>query len=93
MTLLFNLINYLKLILEAENDRNKKNIKRRIRKNECFWLAHLDKESCYIIEGDVEVKTDTESVKFKAGDFVVFPQGLKCIWKINKAVKKHYKFG
>ena len=60
--------------------------------SEFDWF-YSDKESCYIIEGDVEVKTDSGTVKFKSGDFVVFPQGIKCIWKINKAVKKHYKFG
>ena len=58
-----------------------------------FDWYYSDKESCYIIEGDVEVKTDNGPVNFKTGDFVVFPQGLKCVWKINKAVKKHYKFG
>ena len=58
-----------------------------------FDWNYTEKESCYILEGDVEVKTDKGKVHFKEGDFVVFPEGLKCIWKINKAVKKHYKFG
>ena len=35
-----------------------------------FDWYYSDKESCYIIEGDVEVKTDAGSVNFKAGDFV-----------------------
>jgi hypothetical protein len=58
-----------------------------------FEWFYSDKESCYIIEGDVEVSYDNEKVHFKAGDFVVFPKGLNCYWKINKAVKKHYNFG
>ena len=58
-----------------------------------FDWYYSDKESCYIIEGDVEVKANNKTVSFKEGDFVVFPKGLKCVWKINKAVKKHYKFG
>ncbi len=58
-----------------------------------FDWHYSDKESCYILDGDVEVKTDNEIVHFKQGDFVVFPEGLNCVWKINKAVKKHYKFG
>ncbi len=58
-----------------------------------FDWHYSEKESCYIIEGEVEIKTDSLTVSFKAGDFVIFPKGLTCIWKINKAVKKHYKFG
>ena len=49
-------------------------------------------ESCLLLEGDVEVKTDFETVNFSAGDFVVFPRGLKCRWKITKPVRKHYSF-
>ncbi len=60
--------------------------------SEFDWF-YDEKESCYILEGEVEIKTDEEKVNFKKGDFVVFPEGLKCVWKINKAVKKHYKFG
>lgn len=58
-----------------------------------FDWYYDDKESCFILEGEVEIKTDNGVVRFKKGDFVVFPKGLKCIWKIKKAVKKHYKFG
>ena len=54
---------------------------------------HYDtKETCLILEGEVEVKTDEGSVKFKEGDYVIFPEGLSCKWKVLKAVKKHYKF-
>ena len=58
-----------------------------------FDWYYSDKESCYILEGQVEVKTDKEKISFGAGDFVVFPKGLNCVWKIKKAVKKHYNFG
>lgn len=58
-----------------------------------FEWYYSEKESCYILEGEVEIKTDGEKVNFTKGDFVIFPEGLKCVWKINKAVKKHYKFG
>ncbi|MDH5793723.1 MAG: cupin domain-containing protein [Candidatus Bathyarchaeota archaeon] len=30
---------------------------------------------------------------FAAGDYVIFPKGLKCTWEIKKRIKKHYKFG
>lgn len=59
-----------------------------------FDWYYSDKESCYILEGEAEVTDDdNQKVSFKAGDFVVFPKGLNCFWKINKDIKKHYKFG
>ncbi len=51
-------------------------------------------ERCYILEGNALVKPDKgEIVEFGAGDFVTFPEGMKCIWNIIKDIKKHYKFG
>jgi hypothetical protein len=58
-----------------------------------FGWNYDEKESCFILEGDVDIITNDGSVHFGKGDFVVFPKGLSCTWKINKAVKKHYKFG
>lgn len=58
-----------------------------------FDWSYSDKESCYLLEGDVDVWTEHGNVHFEKGDFVVFPKGLNCIWKIHKAVKKHYNFG
>lgn len=58
-----------------------------------FDWYYDETESCYILEGEVEVTTNKEKVTFKAGDFVTFPKGLKCRWKIKKAVRKHYNFG
>ena len=57
-----------------------------------FEWYYSDKEKCYILEGDVDVSTDEESVHFEKGDFVIFPKGLSCTWKINSAVRKHYNF-
>ena len=54
---------------------------------------HYDStEIALIIEGEVTVTYDGGSVSFKAGDYVVFPKGLSCVWKVSKAVKKHYLF-
>jgi uncharacterized cupin superfamily protein len=52
-------------------------------------------ETCYILEGEVEVKpTDgRKAVTFGPGDLVVFPKGLPCVWNVKKPVKKHYNFG
>lgn len=58
-----------------------------------FDWTYNDKETCYLLEGEVSVKTDSETVSFAAGDIVVFPAGLSCVWEVKKAVKKHYKFG
>ena len=58
-----------------------------------FDWTYSDKETCYLLEGEVTVKTDTETVSFGAGDIVTFPAGLSCVWEVKKAVRKHYKFG
>lgn len=49
-------------------------------------------EVCYILEGEVVVTTDKEKVTIKAGDYVTFPAGLSCRWKILKPIRKHYTF-
>ena len=51
-------------------------------------------ETCYILEGEVEVKTeDGEVVEFGPGDLVSFPSGLKCVWDVRRPVRKHYRMG
>ena len=57
-----------------------------------FDWEYDTRESCLLLEGDVEVKTNFETVNFSAGDYVVFPGGLKCRWKVIKPVRKHYSF-
>ncbi len=60
-----------------------------------FDWDYTQSETCLLLEGEVTV-TDrpvgADSVTFGAGDFVVFPVGLKCIWKVTQAVRKHYDF-
>lgn len=59
-----------------------------------FPWQYDEKESCYILEGKAEVTAESgEKVEFGKGDFVVFPKGLKCTWKITEPIRKHYKFG
>ena len=59
-----------------------------------FVWYYDTRERCYILEGDAWVKPDSgETVEFGAGDFVTFPENMKCIWNIIKDIKKHYKFG
>ena len=57
-----------------------------------FDWEYDQQESCLLLEGEVEVKSDIETVKFGGGDFVVFPKGLKCKWKVIRPVRKHYSF-
>ena len=57
-----------------------------------FDWEYGEKESCLLLEGEVEVISDIETVNFSAGDFVVFPRGLKCRWRVIKPVRKHYTF-
>jgi len=59
-----------------------------------FDWHYSEQESCYFLEGEVVVETDQgEKVSVQKGDYVVFPQGLSCVWDIKKPVKKHYNFG
>ena len=60
-----------------------------------FPWSYDDTETCYILEGEVEV-TDSktgEKLEFKKGDLVQFPKGLKCEWNVKKSVRKYYHFG
>jgi uncharacterized cupin superfamily protein len=59
-----------------------------------FQWEYDEKETCYLLEGEVEVSpVNGKPVKFGKGDLVIFSEGLKCTWNIIKPVKKHYKFG
>lgn len=59
-----------------------------------FPWEYDEKETCLILDGKVTITSDAgEKFEFSAGDWVVFPEGLKCTWTISKDVRKHYKFG
>ena len=57
-----------------------------------FPWEYSSEEKCLILEGKAVVKTDEGEVSFGAGDYVIFPRGLKCTWEIKEAIKKHYNF-
>ena len=60
-----------------------------------FDWDYTQTETCLLIEGQVTVtdRPDSgESVSFGQGDFVIFPNGLQCIWDIKQTVKKYYDF-
>ena len=56
------------------------------------WKYDVE-ESCLILEGEVSVAAGSDIVQIKAGEFVIFPKGLDCVWKVTKPIRKHYKFG
>ena len=59
--------------------------------SEFSW--HYDsEETCLLIEGKVTVTHSGGSASFGAGDYVTFPSGLSCVWKVSEPVKKHYIF-
>jgi uncharacterized cupin superfamily protein len=59
-----------------------------------FPWKYDEEETCYFLEGDVIVEPDGgQPVVMGKGDFVTFPKGMSCTWKIRKDVKKHYRFG
>ena len=62
-----------------------------------FDWYYGSEETCLLLEGEVTVTYDggsgnPASVSFGAGDYVTFPEGLSCVWKVTKPVKKHYIF-
>ena len=59
-----------------------------------FPWFYDEKETCYLLEGDVTVTPDGgEPVRFGAGALVSFPSGMSCVWEIRVAVRKHFRFG
>ena len=55
------------------------------------WYYDSDEE-CLILEGEVIVETSEGNYTVKAGDFVTFKQGLKCVWNVKTPIRKHYNF-
>ena len=58
-----------------------------------FNWHYDEREQCILTAGEVTVDYDGGSVSFGAGDYVTFPAGLSCVWKVTKPVQKHYEFG
>lgn len=60
-----------------------------------FPWHYDDKETAYILEGEVIVTAadGSESAVIKAGDLVTFAAGFSCRWVIKQDIRKHYKFG
>lgn len=57
-----------------------------------FPYVYKEEEHCLFIEGEVIIESGEEKVTLHPGDYVIFRNGLKCIWDIRKPVKKYYHF-
>jgi uncharacterized cupin superfamily protein len=59
-----------------------------------FDWFYEESETCCLLEGQVRVEpSEGNAVEFGAGDLVTFPEGMACVWRISRAVRKHYRFG
>jgi putative ABC transport system ATP-binding protein len=59
-----------------------------------FPWSYEEAETCYVLEGQVQVKPDGGApVEIGAGDLVTFPKGLSCTWKVTSPIRKHYRLG
>ena len=62
-----------------------------------FDWQYSGKESAYVLKGHVTVTPTGQwaackPAVVKAGDFVVFPDGMTCVWDVTEAIEKHYNF-
>ena len=57
-----------------------------------FDWEYDQEEHCYIIDGYITVISKNNTVTIRSGDYVIFPKGLRCIWKVHSSIKKHYIF-
>ena len=58
-----------------------------------FPWHYDERETCLILEGEVIVEAPGQIASFGAGDYFVFPEGIDVIWKVEKPIRKHYRFG
>ena len=56
-----------------------------------FNWKYTEEEHCFIIEGKIVVSYANQKINIFSGDYVVFPKGLKCYWKVLEPVKKYYR--
>lgn len=60
--------------------------------SEFTWEYDME-EVCYILSGEATIiPEDGDPVNICRGDFVTFPCGMKCLWKVTIPIVKHYDF-
>ena len=57
-----------------------------------FDWTYSEEEHCFIIKGEIVVLYADQKINISPGDYVIFPKGLKCYWKVLEPVKKYYTF-
>lgn len=57
-----------------------------------FEHSYDGDEECLFLEGEVVIETGDSNYSISPGDFVIFQDGLKCVWDIKRPVRKHYNF-
>lgn len=58
-----------------------------------FPWKYDETETCYILKGRATVTaSDGQAASFGPGNWVIFPQGLECTWKIDDPIEKKYNF-
>lgn len=63
------------------------------KENSEFPWSYDQEETCYILRGKATVTPEGgEPIEIGRGDFVTFPAGMSCTWKITKPIEKHYSF-
>jgi uncharacterized protein len=60
--------------------------------SEFDWF-YDSQEQCLFLEGKVTIVVkEGKEYHIGKGDFVTFPKGLACVWKVEEPVRKHYNF-
>ena len=57
-----------------------------------FDWEYDELETAYVFEGEVRVKSATETTEIKGGQLVQFPKGMKCTWEVIKPIRKVFTF-
>ncbi len=58
-----------------------------------FDWNYSKKEICYIITGSATITCDDgEVIEIEQGDYITFPEGLQCKWKITEEIEKYYRY-
>jgi len=57
-----------------------------------FDWEYTSEEHCFIIEGKAVITSGNTTEVIEEGDYVIFPVGMKCNWKVKRSLKKYYNF-
>ena len=47
-------------------------------------------EYIHVLDGSLQVKTDTETYELNKGDIVLFHKGIKSVWTVKSSFKKFF---